>query len=135
MTRWPWVSMETAAAMAIIGTSLIIDGESYPSEPYTYTFGVARPEVWGVGFVGTAVLFAGGIVSPSWRFHRRNMQVALAAACAGLMAVVLFAWAGFLLAARLDPAIRISWNGPIVWTLVAVAHITSFARFGTGRTA
>ena len=135
MTRWPWVSIETAAAMTAVGVSLLLDPDSYPKAPYHYTFGVARPELWGAAFLGTAVLFIGGIVAPSWRFHRRHLQVALGAVCAGLMSVVLFAWAGFLLAARLDSALNVSWNGPVIWTLVAVAHITSFARFGTGRTA
>jgi hypothetical protein len=132
MTK-PWASILTAGAMTAVGASLIAAPDTYRHEAYRYTFAVIPPRWWGVGFVIAAVAFIGGILAPDWQYHRHHVQMALAATCAGFMAAVLVSWAGFLIAARLDTTIGLSWNGPIMWTFAALVHLLDFARFGTGR--
>lgn len=134
MVRKPWVSVTVAAMCAVaIGPSLIADPESYPPGPYEYTFAMMTPRAWGVVFIALGALFIGGVLAPSWRHHVEAQRV-LCSLLAGFLALILFFWAGFLVAAKVDAGgPPISWNGPAVWTTLALVHLVSFSRFGTGR--
>ena len=134
MVRKPWVSVTVATmCAAVIGPSLITDPDSYPPGPYEYTFTTMPPRAWGILFVTVAVTFIGGVLAPSWR-TRIDTQRLLCALLAGALALILFVWAGFLVAAKVDAGgPPVSWNGPAAWTTLALVHLISFSRFGTGR--
>lgn len=134
MTRQPWVSVIVSTFCATIAApALIFDPDSFnPYGAYQYTFQPMGPRLWGVLFAGAGMFYIGGIVAPTWQRHGEAQKV-LITILAGLLAMLLMVWAGFLVAAKMDPAgSPSSWLGPGVWLTLAACHMVSFARFGPG---
>lgn len=93
-----------------LGMTMVLGPEAYKHVPtFAPAFSLARPEVWGVGYIATGILLCVGF----WR-DRKSGQYA------GVVMTAMFAAFGFL--AGQGPANSTPgsvWSGPLVYTFVA----------------